>query len=78
MVADTDDSRLGRLEGQMAQVILALQELRQELRDVLSELRDVRQEFRSVNLRIDRLFLATWAIGGGIIAALVVQIIRAG
>ena len=71
MVADTDDSRLGRLEGQMGQVVLALQELRQELRDV-------RQEIRAVNSRIDRLFLATWAIGGGIIAALVVQIIRAG
>ena len=78
MATDTDDSRLGRLEGQMEQVILALQELRQELRDVRQELRDVRQEFRSVHLRIDRLFLSTWAIGGGIIAALIVQIIRAG
>ncbi len=78
MATDTDDTRLGRLEGQMEQVIQALQELRQELRDVRSELRDVRQEFRAVHLRIDRLFLATWAIGGGIIAALVVQIIRAG
>ena len=75
MVADTDDSRLGRLEGQMEQVVLALQELRQEIRQ---EILDVRQEIRAVNSRIDRLFLATWAIGGGIIAALIVQIIRAG
>ena len=71
MATDTDDTRLGRLEGQMEQVILALQKLRQELRDV-------RQEVRAVNSRIDRLFLATWTIGGGIIAALLVQIFRAG
>lgn len=71
MATETDDTRLGRLEGQMEQVILALQELRQELQDV-------RQEVRAVNSRIDRLFLATWAIGGGIIAALLVQIFRAG
>lgn len=61
---ESDDTRMGRLEGQMNHVVLVLQELRQEL--------------RAVNARVDRLFLATWAIGGGIIAALVVQIIRAG
>ena len=68
---ESDESRLGRLEGQMEQVLLAIRDLRQELRDL-------RQELRAVNARIDRIFLATWAIGGGIIAALVVQIIRAG
>jgi hypothetical protein len=61
---ESDDTRMGRLEGQMNHVVLVLQELRQEL--------------RAVNARVDRLFLATWAIGGGIIAALVVQIVRAG
>jgi uncharacterized membrane protein len=75
---ESDDTRMGRLEGQMNHVVLVLQELRQELRDLRQELRDLRQELRAVNARVDRLFLATWAIGGGIIAALVVQIVRAG
>ena len=79
---DSDESRLGRLEGQMEQLIITLQDNRNEHRtehqNIREELRDIRQELRAVNTRIDRLFLATWAIGGGIIAALVVQIIRAG
>ena len=64
MATDTDDSRLGRLEGQMDHVIITLQEMRQDM--------------RAVNSRIDRLFLSTWAIGGGIIATLLVQMFRAG
>ena len=57
MAIDTDDTRLGRLEGQMNIVVQVLQ--------------DLRQEVRAVNTRIDRMFIATWAIGGGIIAALI-------
>jgi uncharacterized coiled-coil protein SlyX len=90
---ESDESRLGRLEGQMDQQSIAIQdlgrrldtglaEIRQEMRAVSNwmdqALQDFRQELRAVNARIDRLLLATWAIGGGIIAALVVQIIRAG
>ncbi len=62
MATETDDSRLGRLEGQMDHVIITLQEMRQDI--------------RAVNSRIDRLFLSTWAIGGGIIATLLVQMFR--
>ena len=62
MATETDDSRLGRLEGQMEQVIVTLQEMRQDI--------------RAVNSRIDRLFLSTWAIVGGIIATLLVQMFR--
>ena len=62
MATETDDSRLGRLEGQMEQVIVTLQEMRQGI--------------RAVNSRIDLLFLSTWAIGGGIIATLLVQMFR--
>ncbi len=57
MAIDTEDTRLGRLEGQMDIVIQVLQ--------------DLRLEVRAVNTRIDRMFIATWAIGGGIIAALI-------
>ena len=62
MATETDDSRLGRLEGQMDHVIITLQEMRQDI--------------RAVNSRIDRLFLSPWAIGGGIIATLLVQMFR--
>jgi uncharacterized coiled-coil protein SlyX len=75
MTTETDDSRLGRLEGRMAEQSAAIQDLREGLREVRAEVRD---GLRAVNARIDRLFLSSWAIGGGIIAALVVQIIRAG
>ena len=57
MAIDTGDTRLGHLEGQTDIVVQALQ--------------DIRQEVRAVNTRIDRMFVATWAIGGGIIAALI-------
>jgi uncharacterized coiled-coil protein SlyX len=74
MTTETDDSRLGWLEGQVGQQAIAIQEISRRLDTGLAE---VRQELRVLNARIDRLFLSTWAIGG-IIAALVVQIIRAG
>jgi hypothetical protein len=57
MAISTDDSRLGRLEGQMEQVAIMLQ--------------DMRAEIRSLNTRIDRLTLAILGIGGGVIVALI-------
>ena len=55
------------------------QELRQEMKDGFQELRqETRDVLQEVNRRIDRMYLATWAIGGGIIASLVVLIVRSG
>ena len=75
MISETDDTRLGRLEGQMELMVQAIQELRQE----------VRLELRAVNGRIDRLTLAVLGMGGGVIVALVslvgvlaVQLVRSG
>ena len=61
MISETDDTRLGRLEGQMELMVQAIQDLRQE----------VRQELRAVNGRIDRLTLAVLGMGGGVIVALI-------
>jgi predicted nucleic acid-binding Zn-ribbon protein len=83
---DTTDRTLGYLEGRITEQAAALQDMRQDLaglrQEVKTEFREVRQEmrdgFQDVTRRIDRMFLATWAIGGGIIAALVVLIVRGG
>ena len=83
---DTTDRTLGYLEGRITEQAAALQDVRQDLaglrQEVKTEFREVRQEmrdgFQDVTRRIDRMFLATWAIGGGIIAALVVLIVRGG
>jgi uncharacterized coiled-coil protein SlyX len=68
MVTETDDSRLGRLEGQAAQQSIALQDISRRLDTGLVE---IRQELRVVNTRIDRLTLAILGIGGGVIVALI-------
>ena len=57
MISETDDTRLGRLEGQMELMVQAMQE--------------VRQEVRATNARIDRLTLAVLGMGSGVIVALV-------
>jgi type VI protein secretion system component VasF len=90
---DTTSRTLGYLEGRITEQAAGLQDLRQELagfrQEVRAEFQEVRaglqevnqrldQGLQAVNSRIDRMFLATWAIGGGIIAALVVMIIRSG
>ena len=83
---DTTDRTLGYLEGRITEQAAALQDMRQDLaglrQEVKTEFREVRQEmrdgFQDVTRWIDRMFLATWAIGGGIIAALVVLIVRGG
>ena len=64
MAIATDDFRLGRLEGQMEQVILTLQDMR-------AEMRAINERMDQVNARIDRLTLAALGIGGGIIVALI-------
>ena len=75
MISESDDTRLGRLEGQMELMVLAIQDLRNE----------VRNEVRAINARIDRLTLAILGMGGGVIVALislvgvlVVQLARGG
>ena len=89
MISETDDTRLGRLEGRMDLMIQAIQELResiQELRGSIQEIRqELHQEVRAVNGRIDRLTLAVLGMGGGVIVALIslvgvlaVQLIRSG
>jgi hypothetical protein len=87
MISETDDTRLGRLEGRMDLMVQAIQDLRESIQDL--RIQDVRQELhqevRAVNGRIDRLTLAVLGMGGGVIVALVslvgvlaVQLIRSG
>ena len=71
MISETDDTRLGRLEGQIELMVQAIQE--------------VRQEVRATNARIDRLTLAVLGMGSGVIVALIslvgvlaVQLARSG
>ena len=61
MISESDDTRLGWLEGQMELMVLAIQDLRNE----------VRNEVRAINARIDRLTLAILGMGGGVIVALI-------
>jgi hypothetical protein len=82
MISETDDTRLGRLEGRMDLMVQAIQDLRESIQDLRQELH---QEVRAVNGRIDRLTLAVLGMGGGVIVALVslvgvlaVQLIRSG
>jgi hypothetical protein len=89
MVTETDDSRLGRLEGQIEQLVLGFQDVREEIRAtnmrVDQGFQDVREEIRATNNRIDRLTLAVLGVGGGVIVALIslagilaIQLIRSG
>ncbi len=89
MISETDDTRLGRLEGRMDLMIQAMQEVResiQELRGSIQEIRqELHQEVRAVNGRMNRLTLAVLGMGGGVIVALIslvgvlaVQLIRSG
>ena len=71
MVAATDDFRLGRLEGQMEQVILTLQDMREEIRGLNARIDQMNARIDQVNTRIDRLTLAALGIGGGVIVALI-------
>ena len=81
MVAEQDQAaRLGVVEGRIAEQSVALQDLRTDLREGLKEV-NARVDHLSGRLdhltsRIGRMFLSSWAIGGGIIASLIVLIIR--
>ena len=81
MVAEQDQAaRLGVVEGRIAEQSVALQDLRTDIREGLKEV-NARVDHLSGRLdhlssRIDRMFLSSWAIGGGIIASLIVLIIR--
>ena len=68
MISETDDTRLGRLEGRMDLMVQAIQDLRESIQDLRQELH---QEVRAVNGRIDRLTLAVLGMGGGAIVALI-------
>jgi hypothetical protein len=57
MISETDETRLGRLEGQMELMVQVIQ--------------DLRNEVRAINARIDRLTLAALGMGGGVIVALI-------
>ena len=59
---DTEDARLGRLEGRMEEQSAAIQDLRAGLREV--------------NSRIDRVFLAMLGIGAAQIALLVTLVVQ--
>lgn len=56
MVTETDDSRLGRLEGRVD--------------EISRQLDGISQRLDAVNSRIDRLTLAILGIGGGVVVAL--------
>ena len=74
MVAEQDQAaRLGVVEGRIAEQSVAIQDLREDLREGLKE---VNARIDQLTAWLDRMFLSSWAIGGGIIASLIVLIIR--
>ena len=86
MTTQTDDSRLGVLEGRIAEQSVAVQDLRDGQRQTNSELaagfREVNTRIDLVNARIDqinarieRLFLAMLTIGAMLIGLQITQII---
>lgn len=93
MATGTDDTRLGIMEGRLAEHSIALQDLRAGQRETnqnwqagLREtnqnwregLGETNQALRATNARIDRLFLAILGIGGAQIGLLATLIIRTG
>ena len=56
MVAETDDSRLGRLEGRVD--------------EISRQLDGISQRLDAINARIDRLTLAILGVGSGVVVAL--------
>ena len=77
MTTATDDSRLGMLEGRIAEQSVMLQQLGDRLDTGLREVRqEIRQEIRNVNARIDRMFLTILGVGAAQIALLITLIFR--
>ena len=74
MAMDAEPARtLGYIEGRITELSAAIQDLREGLQQVNQRI-DV--GLQQVNQRIDRLFLAILGMGGAILAALIVLIIR--
>ena len=71
MTTETDDTRLGIIEGRLAEQSVALQDLR-------AGQRETNQNWRETNARIDRLFLAILGIGAAQIGLLVPLVVRGG
>ena len=82
MTTGTDDTRLGIMEGRLAEQSTALQDLRAGQRETNQNwqagLRETNQSLRETNARIDRLFLALLGIGGAQIGLLITLVIRGG
>ena len=79
MTTQTDDSRMGVLEGRIAEQSVAIQDLREGQRQTNVELaagfREVNNRIDHVNDRIERLFLAIMGIGATLIGLQISQII---
>ena len=75
MTTDTDDNRLGILEGRLIELSAAVQELRADFRELSNRLD---ADLQQVNSRIDRPFLAMLGIGAAQIALLITLIFRSG
>ena len=86
MTTDTDDNRLGVLEGRLMELSVAIQELRADFRELSNRVDAGIQQVNNridaatqqVNTRIDRLFLAMLGIGAAQIALLITLVIRSG
>jgi uncharacterized coiled-coil protein SlyX len=75
-VGEMDSGRLGILEGRIAEQSLAIQDLREGLREVNARIDGVNARIDGVNARIDRLFLAMLGIGAAQIALLMTLVVR--
>lgn len=75
MTMATDDSRLGALEGRVAEQSASMLDMRAGLRALGDR---VDQVERNLNNRIDRLFLALIGIGAAQIGLLVTLVVRGG
>ena len=82
MATETDDTRLGIMEGRLSEQSIALQDLRAGQRETNQNwqagLRETNQNLRETNARIDRLFLAILGIGAAQIGLLVTLVVRGG
>lgn len=75
---DNDNRRLERLETRMGAMEVRMGAMEARMDAMWSILTELLADRRESNRRIDRLFYTLVGIGGGIIAALVVMIIRGG
>ena len=76
--AQTDERALGRLEANVENLQTSVADLRLEILQIRLELQQTNARIDQTNGKIDKLFYATIGIGGGVIAALIAMIVRAG